>query len=111
MRQWIEIGSVAQVPPLGARVVTTPKGDIAVFRASDDRLFALQNRCPHKAGPLSEGIVHGHHVTCPLHNWVIELSTGEAVAPDLGCAPVVPLKVVDGVIWLELELGLRVVHG
>ena len=111
MRDWVEVGPLVAIPPRGARVVQTAKGSIAVFRAGDAAVFALQNRCPHKAGPLSEGIVHGRSVTCPLHNWVIDLESGQAVAPDVGCAPSVPLKLVDGVIWLEIDVGLRVVHG
>jgi len=111
MLDWIEIGRVEDIPRLGARTVETAKGPIAVFRASDDSIFALHNRCPHKNGPLSEGIVHGHRVTCPLHNWVIDLESGEAVAPDNGCTPTVPVQVVDGVIRLQVDVRLKVVHG
>jgi len=86
MTKWIEIGALNDIPVLGSRVVRTPSGDIAVFRTADDEVFALDDRCPHKGGPLSQGIVFGEHVACPLHNWTIELSTGCAVAPDIGCA-------------------------
>jgi len=82
--------------------VTTPGGTIAVFRTKDDEVFALEDRCPHKAGPLSQGIVHGHHVTCPLHNWLIDLRTGQAVAPDQGCAPTIPVQVLQDRILLLL---------
>lgn len=111
MLDWIEVGRVDDIPRLGARTVVTAKGPIAVFRTGDDEVFALHNRCPHRNGPLSEGIVHGHKVTCPLHNWVIDLESGEAVAPDQGCTPTVPVKLVDGVIWLQVDVGLKVVHG
>lgn len=92
MTEWTDIGTLSDIPRQGARVVTTSDGQIAVFRASDDSVFALVNRCPHKQGPLSEGIVYGHRVACPLHNWIIELESGEAVAPDVGCAPKVPVR-------------------
>ena len=111
MQEWIEVGRFTEIPKLGSRLVTTTKGPIAVFRSGDDEIFALHNRCPHKNGPLSEGIVHGHSVTCPLHNWVIDLESGEAVAPDIGCAPTIPVKVVEGVVWLEIDVKLKVVHG
>jgi nitrite reductase (NADH) small subunit len=97
---WTDVGCLDDIPRLGARVVTTPVIDIAVFRTSDDRLFALHDRCPHKAGKLSQGIVHGDQVTCPLHNWVIGLADGQAREPDVGCARTVPVRLVDGRILL-----------
>jgi nitrite reductase (NADH) small subunit len=87
---WIQIGKLEDVPRQGSRVVNTATGEIALFRSVDDQVFALNNRCPHKGGPLSQGIVHGRRVTCPLHNWVIELETGNAVAPDVDT--VLPVK-------------------
>ena len=103
MTQWIEIGTLDDIPRLGSRVVRTAAGDIAVFRANDDEVFALDDRCPHKGGPLSQGIVHGRSVTCPLHNWVIDLASGEAAAPDQGCTRVHPTKVENGIVWLSLR--------
>ena len=90
---WQDVGSIDDVPRLGSRVVATPSGNIAIFRTADDTIFAVEDRCPHKGGPLSQGIVHGHHVTCPLHNWVIALDTGTAVAPDQGCVRKVSVRV------------------
>jgi nitrite reductase (NADH) small subunit len=87
MSEWQEIGRLEDIPRLGARVLNSPLGDIAVFRTARDEIFALRDRCPHRGGPLSQGIVHGTRVTCPLHNWVFELGDGQAVAPDRGCAP------------------------
>jgi nitrite reductase (NADH) small subunit len=98
---WIEVGRLDDIPRLGARVVCAPDGDIAVFRAADDHIFALRDQCPHRGGPLSQGIVHGHKVTCPLHNWNIDLQSGTAVAPDIGCAGVYPTRVENGVIFLS----------
>ena len=99
---WIEIGMLDDIPRLGARVVQTPDGDIAVFRTADDRVFALRDRCPHKGGPLSQGIVHGTRVACPLHDWKVHLDTGLAVAPDEGCAARFPVRVEGGTIFLSL---------
>ena len=99
---WTDVGAVTDIPRLGSRVVSTTKCKIAVFRNDKDEVFALEDRCPHKGGPLSQGIVHGTSVTCPLHNWVIDLDSGEAKAPDKGCAKPVPLKVEGGRILLDL---------
>ncbi len=95
MSEWIDIGSIHDIPRQGARTVKLSSGEIGVFRTQDDRIFALENRCPHKHGPLSQGIVHGHAVACPLHNWRISLATGEALGDDKGCVPVVAVK-LDG---------------
>jgi len=103
MIRWIEIGALDAIPRLGSRVVRTPTGHIAVFRTEHDEVFALDDRCPHKGGPLSQGIVHNHRVTCPLHNFVIELASGEAVAPDQGCTRSHPAKVENGVVWLSIH--------
>ena len=100
--EWIEVGTIDDIPRLGSRVITTEQGDIAVFRNAADEIFALLDRCPHKGGPLSQGIVHGSSVTCPLHNWVIGLDDGEAKAPDVGCARTFPVKQEGGVVYLML---------
>ena len=99
---WIEVGVVTDIPKLGARVVRTADGDIAVFRTADDEVFALRDRCPHKGGPQSQGIVHGKRVACPLHDWKIHLDSGMAVAPDEGCAARFPVTVEGGRIMLSL---------
>lgn len=84
---WVFVMSKDDLPSAGARVITGGKaGPIALFRTEDDEVFAVLDKCPHKGGPLSQGIVHGHLVTCPLHAWNIELKTGCAMAPDKGCA-------------------------
>ena len=99
-KDWIEIGVLADIPLRGARIITSPRGDIAVFRAADDSVFALYDRCPHKGGPLSQGIVHGRAVTCPLHNWVISLESGEAQGADKGCAHTVAARTEAGRVYL-----------
>ena len=100
---WFKVGSVEEIPLMGSRVVRTAHGDVAVFRAGDGTLFALDDRCPHKGGPLSQGIVYGHTVACPLHNWCIELASGCAVAPDQGSTSSYPVKVVEGMLYLNLS--------
>ena len=103
MTEWIEIGALAEIPRLGSRVVRTASGDIAVCRTESDEVFALDDRCPHKGGPLSQGIVHNRRVTCPLHNFVIELASGQAVAPDEGCTRSHPAKVENGKVFLAVK--------
>ena len=99
---WIQVGRVDEIPRQGARIVATTAGDIAVFRTSDDEVFALRDKCPHKGGPLSQGIVHGKRVACPLHDWKINLETGIAAAPDEGCAARYPVRVTNGMVSLSL---------
>ncbi|MGD8784473.1 MAG: nitrite reductase small subunit NirD [Thioalkalispiraceae bacterium] len=102
MSDWIEIGNLNDIPQLGARVVTSNKGNIAVFRTAEDKVFAVKDECPHKQGPLSQGIVHGDRVACPLHDWKINLETGVAVAPDEGCAATYPVRLDGEKILLSL---------
>lgn len=101
--QWVLVGKLDDIPRLGARVVQAEQGEIAIFRNAEDGLFALANSCPHRGGPLSEGIVHGHRVTCPLHNWRIEMESGEVVAPDQGCVPRYAVRLEGDAIYLNLE--------
>lgn len=108
---WILIGTLDDIPQLGARTVETPSGQVAVFRTGEDEVFALVNRCPHRGGPLSEGIVSGRKVACPLHNWVIDLNTGEADAPDEGCTDKLPIRMDGRAIWLGLKAARKVANG
>jgi nitrite reductase (NADH) small subunit len=103
-RAWTRICTVADIPPLGSRVLERAAGNIALFRTAQDNVFALLDRCPHKGGALSLGIVHGESVTCPLHAWNIDLASGVAKAPDEGCARHFPVRVdADGSVYLCLE--------
>lgn len=102
-KNWVEIGPLTDISPLGTRIIKRAAGNIAVFRTADDRVYALDNKCPHKGGPLADGIVHGCRVTCPLHNWVLDLETGKAVAPDEGEAKTWPVKIEDGVVFVQIE--------
>ena len=102
MNDWTPVCRVDDIPVLGARRVARPVGvPVAVFRNSQDQVFALLDRCPHKGGPLSQGIVFGDSVACPLHNWTIGLATGEAREPDHGCTARFAVMVVDGVVHLD----------
>ena len=103
MSNWIEIVALEDIPQLGSRVVKTETMDIAVFRTASDEVFAVKDACPHKGGPLSQGIVHGTSVTCPLHNWKIDLASGAALGPDEGCTNVFATKVENGMVYLALK--------
>jgi nitrite reductase (NADH) small subunit len=101
-QDWKVICRVEEIPVLGARRVARPRGmDVAVFRNDQDQVFALLDRCPHKGGPLSQGIVFGTSVACPLHNWTIGLEDGQARAPDEGCTPRFSCRVQEGQVMLD----------
>lgn len=97
---WIDVGSVDDIPLRGARKIKTTLGCVAIFRTGRDEVFAVTDACPHKGGPLSEGIVHGQSVTCPLHNWVFDLNTGQAQGED-GAITTFPAKVHDGRVLVD----------
>jgi nitrite reductase (NADH) small subunit len=105
--EFVAICALDEIPRLGACRVRRGDGvEIAVFRTATDTVFALRDRCPHKGGPLSQGIVFGHAVACPLHNWTIELDSGCAQAPDVGCAQRFAVKVEDGMVYLAVQAPL-----
>jgi len=99
---WIEVCKLDEIPPFQARTVNAGDTVIAVFRLTDDRVKAIENRCPHKNGPLAEGIISGDDILCPLHNMRINLTDGMAVAPDEGCVKTYPVKVENDVVFLSL---------
>ncbi len=103
MSNWIEIAALEDIPRLGSRVVKTDTMNVAVFRTRDDQVFAVKDACPHKQGPLSQGIVSGTTVTCPLHNWKIDLESGCALGPDEGCTNTFNAKVENGKVYLSLN--------
>jgi len=105
---WHPIGEITEIPLLGARCVKTPSMTIAVFRTGEHEVHAIENRCPHKGGPLSEGIVHGTSVTCPLHNWVISLETGKALGADDGEVRTIPVRNENGRLFIALEGAMMV---
>jgi nitrite reductase (NADH) small subunit len=99
---WLDIGSVSDIPLRGARIVKTAAGCVALFRTTESEVFATADRCPHKGGPLSEGIVHGRSVTCPLHSWVFSLETGAAQGADIGQIATYAVRVEKGRILLDV---------
>lgn len=103
MSNWVRVAPLEEIPKLGARVVRSKDIDIGVFRLEDDRIYAVNNSCPHKGGPLSEGIVYGDKIACPLHSWKISLVDGKADEPDEGATACFNTKVEDGVVYLELK--------
>ncbi|OOG48262.1 nitrite reductase small subunit NirD [Polaromonas sp. A23] len=111
MSEWKKICLVTDIPVLGSRCVARPQGvDVAVFRNDENQVFALLDRCPHKGGPLSQGIVFGTSVACPLHNWTIGMEDGCAKSPDEGCTPKFAVKVEDGMVHLDaVELATHAI--
>jgi nitrite reductase (NADH) small subunit len=109
MATWTSICRVDDIPVLGSRRVARSGGaDVAIFRNAEDKVFALLDRCPHKGGPLSQGIVFGESVACPLHNWTIGLADGQARAPDQGCTARFSIRVEAGEVYLDTdELATR----
>ncbi|MFY9509633.1 MAG: nitrite reductase small subunit NirD [Rubrivivax sp.] len=104
MSNWTLVCRLDDIPTLGARRVARSGGaEVAVFRTADDRVFALLDRCPHKGGPLSQGIVFGDSVACPLHNWTIGLASGEAREPDHGCTARFSVRLLDGEVFLDAD--------
>ena len=99
---WIDVVCVDDIPQLGARVIKTESANIAIFRNAQDQIFAIKDQCPHKQGPLSQGIVHGSSVTCPLHNWKIDLSNGQVLGPDEGCVNTYAVRVESNRVYIKL---------
>ena len=98
---WIDIGHIDDIALRGARVIKTAVGCVALFRTSETEVFATSDRCPHKGGPLSDGIVHGQNITCPLHNMVFDLNTGQAQGADEGSIATYPVRVEEGRILID----------
>ena len=102
MNEWTVICRVEDIPVLGSRPVARERGiDVAVLSNTENQVFALLDRCPHKGGPLSQGIVFGSSVACPLHNWTIGLADGCAQGADEGCTPKFACKVEAGQVLLD----------
>ncbi len=99
---WRDVGCIDDIPVQGARTVATARGPVAIFRTLDESVFAVDDACPHKGGRLSQGIVHGHAVTCPLHNWVIGLADGKAAEPDEGCVHTLGVRLEGRRIFLAI---------
>lgn len=100
---WVDVCALDDVPRQGSRIVKTPNGCLALFKTAKDEVYALDDECPHKQGPLSQGIVHGDFVTCPLHSWVFSLATGEAQGADIGQVATTSTRIVDGRVELRIR--------
>ena len=101
--QWYDLGPLSDVPLRGARRVVINKQPIGLFRTASNEVYAIEDRCPHHNGPLSDGIVHDNCVTCPLHNWVISLRDGTAQGADNGNVAVYPVQIVDGSLTIGVS--------
>lgn len=104
MATWYKITQIENIPQMGSRIIEILDTQIAIFKTKNDEIFAINNTCPHKQGKLSEGLVHDKIVTCPLHNWDIDLASGEALGNDTGCTNVYETKIEDGIIYLNFKL-------
>ena len=101
---WTDVGAINDIPIHGARRIITKDFPIGIFKTQEGKIFAIIDECPHKKGPLTEGIIHGNAIACPLHNWSISLETGEALGADAGkgCTHTIPLKIENNRILLGL---------
>lgn len=104
VKNWVDICAVEDIPSQGSRIIKTPNGCLALFKTSAGEVFALDDKCPHKQGPLSQGIIHDKFVTCPLHSWVFSLETGEAQGADVGRVKTIPVRVIVDRVHLGLEI-------
>ncbi|WP_121627157.1 nitrite reductase small subunit NirD [Poseidonibacter antarcticus] len=102
MSKWIKITQTENIPEMGSRVIQYGELEIAVFKTRDGSIFAINNQCPHKQGKLSEGLVHDHVVTCPMHNWDIDLKSGKALGNDNGCTNTYESKIEDDIFYINL---------
>ncbi|KAB7885912.1 nitrite reductase small subunit NirD [Poseidonibacter ostreae] len=102
MAKWIKITECENIPSMGSRVVQYGDIEIAIFKTRDDSIFAINNECPHKQGKLSEGLVHESVVTCPMHNWDIDLASGEVLGNDSGCTNVYESKIEAGIFYINI---------
>lgn len=102
MPTWIKVTSTDEIPTLGSRKVLIDDLEIAILKNANNEIFAVENRCPHKNGALSEGIIHESNVTCPLHNWVIDLKTGSPKGEEANCVTKYETKVENNIIYLNI---------
>lgn len=100
--KWHPVCQIEEIPRYGGRTIRAGEVEIAVFRLGDDRIRAVDNRCPHKQGPLAEGIVSGDIIICPLHARKISLESGEVLSPDSGCVKTYAVKIEGDEVLLQL---------
>ena len=102
-RPWIRIAAISSIPPREGRAVTVAGREIAIFNLGD-RFLAVDNRCPHRGGPLADGILAGDAVICPLHAWRVDLTSGAVDRPSdtETCVRSYSVRVDEGVLMLQL---------
>jgi nitrite reductase (NADH) small subunit len=103
---FIRIGRAADVPFLEGRTADVDGTRVAVFR-TETGFVAIGAECPHEGGPLADGIVADRCVTCPLHNWRIDLETGEVVGGGEGSVPVFEIEERDGELFVSVPALAR----
>lgn len=101
MDTWYKITSINEIPKMGSRVVQINETEIAIFKTNKNEIFALNNQCPHQQGKLSEGLIHGDVVTCPLHNTDISLENGKALGENYGCTNKYETKIDNDFVYLK----------
>lgn len=102
MKTWIAVININEIPSMGSRVLYYKDEEIAIFKTKNDSIHAISNLCPHKKGKLSEGLVHEEMVTCPLHNWDIDLNTGEAKGEDCDCTTTYETMIKEDLIYIKI---------
>lgn len=100
---WHDVGETDQLPKQAARAFLIDGIPIALVRTASDQYFAIENSCPHRSGPLSDGFVFGDNISCPLHGWNFSLVTGTAIFPDIGCIKTFPLEIKENRIRIAVE--------
>lgn len=102
MKMWIAALNINEIPSMGSRILYYKNDEIAIFKTKDGNVHAISNICPHKKGKLSEGLVHENMVTCPLHNWDIDLKTGIAKGEDCDCTTTYEIMIKEELIYIKL---------
>jgi nitrite reductase (NADH) small subunit len=100
--KWHKVCKVADIKPKTSQKITAGELTLALFHLTDGRFMTIEDRCPHQDGPLSDGIITGSIVTCPLHNWRINLISGETLPPDCECIKTYKTKIERDEVWVEL---------
>lgn len=101
--KWIRVTETGNIPLREGRSVTIGDREIAIFHLAD-RFAAVDNACPHRGGPLCDGIVSGASVTCPLHGYKVCLDTGAVLKPDVAIrVDTYPVRVEDGVVSVQMD--------
>lgn len=103
---WIRITRTENIPLREGRAVKVGEEEIAIFNLGD-KYLAVGNRCPHRGGPLADGIVSGQTVVCPLHAWKVCLTSGEVKGDPASCTKSYPVEVVNGIVMIELASARR----